>query len=149
MLYYAEDFNNFDTDTFDQAAQTLVQTLCDTLQRQSMYISRGKHSQRPSVALVEAVKDKLPWLVDNNKRPNNSCEPTPEPAAPEKAPATAEPPTHTESKADNYTRELTNLAKLYTDKDQYSGQTINSFEYKLTIFQSKCKKAGIPPLIQN
>ena len=99
-----------------------------------MYISRGKHSQRPSVVLVEAVKDKLPWLVDNNKRPNNSHKPTPEPAAPEKAPATAETPLHTESKADNYTRELTNLAKLYTDKDQYLGQTINSFEYKLTIF---------------
>ena len=31
LLYYAEDFNNFDTDTFDQAAQTLVQTLRDTL----------------------------------------------------------------------------------------------------------------------
>ena len=44
---------------------------------------------------------------------------------------------------------MTNLAKLYTDEDRYSGQTIDSFEYKLTIFQSKCKKAGIPPSIQH
>ena len=56
------------------------------------------------------------------------------------SPPALDPHTGTDPRADNYTRELTNLAKLYTDEDRYSGQTIDSFEYKLTIFQSKSKE---------
>jgi hypothetical protein len=35
--------------------------------------------------------------------------------------------------AKTYGKELTNLAKLYTDKSKYSGEK-NNFDFKLTIF---------------
>src|SRR5579871_3870258 len=40
-------------------------------------------------------------------------------------------------------REVANLAKLYTEEHKYSGEN-DSFEYKLNIFNNACKRAGIP-----
>jgi hypothetical protein len=42
-----------------------------------------------------------------------------------------------------YSRELANLAKLYTNKAKYSGDN-NNFNFKLTIFTDLCQKADIP-----
>ena len=36
-----------------------------------------------------------------------------------------------------YSKELANLAKLYTDKSKYSGKN-NNFNFKLTIFTDRC-----------
>jgi hypothetical protein len=42
-----------------------------------------------------------------------------------------------------YSKELANLAKLYTNKSKYSGKNDN-FNFKLTIFTDRCQKADIP-----
>ena len=42
-----------------------------------------------------------------------------------------------------YSKELANLAKLYTNKSKYSGENDN-FNFKLTIFMDLCQKADIP-----
>jgi hypothetical protein len=184
--YYRVDFEDFKPDNFDQASQTLLRLLRDTLRRRGVYVSKGRRGHRLSIALVEAVDDELPWPEDNPQRPDTGrpqtptlpnppvvtqtaptqqptpvtgptirfqdriSDPTrqPSPFQPEETP-TPIGPSQIAPRTDNYTREMANLAKLYTDEDRYSGQTIDSFEYKLTIFQSKCKKAGIPQSIQH
>ena len=45
----------------------------------------------------------------------------------------------------DYSRQITNLAKLYTEEDKYSGQSDNSFNFKLGIFIENCKKARVLP----
>ena len=45
--------------------------------------------------------------------------------------------------AKTYSKELANLAKLYTNKAKYSGENDN-FDFKLTIFTDLCQKADIP-----
>ena len=42
-----------------------------------------------------------------------------------------------------YSKELANLAKLYTDKSKYSNKN-NNFNFKLTIFTDLYQKADIP-----
>ena len=42
-----------------------------------------------------------------------------------------------------YSKELANLAKLYTNESKYSGENDN-FDFKLTIFMDRCQKADIP-----
>ena len=42
-----------------------------------------------------------------------------------------------------YSKELANLAKLYTDKSKYSSEN-NNFNFKLTIFIDRYQKADIP-----
>ena len=43
----------------------------------------------------------------------------------------------------NFGREITNLAKLYTDKVKYSSKQDN-FDFKFKIFQNYCLRAGVP-----
>ena len=43
----------------------------------------------------------------------------------------------------NYEKELTNLAKLYTKNIKYSGNNDN-FDYKLMIFYNLYEKATLP-----
>ena len=43
-----------------------------------------------------------------------------------------------------YGRELSNLAKLYTDEAKYSGEN-DSFDFKLTVFHDMCARADVPP----
>lgn len=43
-----------------------------------------------------------------------------------------------------YSREISNLAKMYTDEDRYSGQPDDSFDYKFGVFTHNCEKAAIP-----
>jgi hypothetical protein len=45
--------------------------------------------------------------------------------------------------AKTYSKELANLAKLYTDEAKYSGKN-NNFDFKLIIFIDLCQKANIP-----
>ena len=46
-------------------------------------------------------------------------------------------------KAGSCSRELANLAKLYTDEIKYTSVG-DSFDYKFKIFLDHCKQAGIP-----
>jgi hypothetical protein len=41
-----------------------------------------------------------------------------------------------------FSKELANLAKLYTEKSKYSGEDSN-FDYKLTIFYNLCDRANV------
>lgn len=43
----------------------------------------------------------------------------------------------------DYSRQIANLAKMYTDEDKYSPSD-DSFGYKLSIFCDNCAKAGVP-----
>src|SRR6202035_3732899 len=43
----------------------------------------------------------------------------------------------------SFGREITNLAKLYTDEVKYSGEQDN-FDFKFEIFQNYCLRAGVP-----
>jgi hypothetical protein len=43
----------------------------------------------------------------------------------------------------NFGKELTNLAKLYTEDTKYSGEDDN-FDYKLMIFHDLYDKAALP-----
>ncbi len=43
-----------------------------------------------------------------------------------------------------HSRELSNLAKIYTDEAKYSGRN-NSFTFKLAIFHDICFSADVPP----
>ena len=45
--------------------------------------------------------------------------------------------------AKTYSKELANLAKLYTDKAKYSSKN-NNFDFKLTIFINLYQKTNIP-----
>jgi hypothetical protein len=42
----------------------------------------------------------------------------------------------------NFGKELTNLAKLYTKDTKYSSED-NNFNYKLMIFHNLCEKAAL------
>jgi hypothetical protein len=44
--------------------------------------------------------------------------------------------------AKTYSKELANLAKLYTNKAKYNSEN-NNFDFKLTIFIDLCQKANI------
>jgi hypothetical protein len=44
--------------------------------------------------------------------------------------------------AKTYSKELANLAKLYTDEAKYSSENDN-FDFKLTIFTNLCQKTNI------
>jgi hypothetical protein len=44
----------------------------------------------------------------------------------------------------DYSRQIANLTKMYTDEDRYSGQSNDSFDYKIEIFLDNCKRAGLP-----
>ena len=40
-------------------------------------------------------------------------------------------------------RELSNLAKMYTEESKYSGEN-NNFDFKLTVFHNICSRANVP-----
>jgi hypothetical protein len=44
----------------------------------------------------------------------------------------------------DFSCQITNLEKIYKDEDRYSGQSNDSFDFKLDIFVINCRQAGIP-----
>ena len=68
--YYRVDFEDFKLDNFDQASQTLLRLLQDTLRRRGVYVSKGRQGYRLSIALVKAVDDELPQPKDDPQRPD-------------------------------------------------------------------------------
>jgi Reverse transcriptase (RNA-dependent DNA polymerase) len=44
----------------------------------------------------------------------------------------------------DFSRQIANLEKIYKDEDRYSGQSDDSFDFKLDIFVTNCRRAGIP-----
>ena len=49
----------------------------------------------------------------------------------------------------DFSRQIANLAKIYTEEDRYSGQPDNSFDFKFGIFLDNCTKAGVPRQAQS
>jgi hypothetical protein len=43
----------------------------------------------------------------------------------------------------DYSRQIANLSKIYTNEDRYSSQLDDSFDFKLDIFVDNCKRVGI------
>lgn len=59
-------------------------------------------------------------------------------------PPTTSPPVVMLNTSTGHGRELSNLAKIYTDNTKYSGRK-DSFTFKLAIFHDICLRADIPP----
>ena len=49
----------------------------------------------------------------------------------------------------DFSRQIANLAKIYTEEDRYSGQPDDSFDFKFGIFLDNCTKAGVPRQAQS
>jgi len=70
--------------------------------------------------------------------------PQTQPAQPATQPQHVTAPQHLQTTpSQNFGKELTNLAKLYTKNTKYSGEDDN-FDYKLMVFYDLCKKASLP-----
>ncbi len=59
-------------------------------------------------------------------------------------PSGSNPPAATITTSIGHGRELSNLAKIYTDEAKYSGRN-DSFTFKLAIFHEICSSADVPP----
>ena len=59
-------------------------------------------------------------------------------------PSASQPPAATVTTSIGHGRELSNLAKIYTDEAKYSGRN-DSFTFKLAIFHDICSRADVPP----
>jgi hypothetical protein len=58
--------------------------------------------------------------------------------------ATPEPSRHlTPANPRDFSKELTNLAKIFTDESKYTRQD-NNFDFKLVIFHDLCSRASVP-----
>ena len=68
----------------------------------------------------------------------------PTPPAYIQPPSTGPPPATTVTTSIGHGRELSNLAKIYTDDAKYSGRN-DSFTFKLAIFHDICSSADVPP----
>jgi len=67
-MLYGQDFNNFTAEIFEQADQAIQSRLRKFLRKYGVYVNKAR-GLRISDALVEAVKEELPWPSDDEDKP--------------------------------------------------------------------------------
>ena len=164
---FVDDFESFTKDILDDLGKDRLKKIRDYLRENRVYVRK---EARKSIAdgLLGTIHEPTPskWPTNDsadkptddsagNPTDDSTDDPTDDsaddptddstPALP--LPSTA--PVRITQAVDqlalqgNFGREITNLAKLYTDEVKYSGEQDN-FDFKFEIFQNYCLRAGVP-----
>jgi len=96
----------------------------------------------PTLLTIPPTNPVLPTIL-----PTATLQPTPTPPLQRESnyiDLTLQPePPRGQSQSQGFGKELTNLAKMYTEDNKYSGEDDN-FDFKLTIFYDLCSRADVP-----
>lgn len=168
--YFADDFANFTVDNFASIPNNSRRTMRDLLRKRGVYVRKGR-GVLISEALMEVVKEDLPW--PNNERESGEHSQI----APnvnqthERETGSGEERTRTDSQQQgmnngndtrsntgnkddrhhnnaqvSYNRSnISNLSKAYySDGDRYNGLPTDNFDRKLCLFEERCDQASVP-----
>lgn len=149
--YFTEDFKAFTSDHFSEIPTNDRRTMRDFLRKRGVYVRKGR-GVLISDALLEVVKDDVPWPTeqteseehsqDRNTNTSNSRAQEMNAGA---VRVTQDSQCRSNSSGGSYTRQgISNLAKVYNyDGDRYSGLTSDNFDRKLSLFEERCDQASV------
>ena len=161
-------FEPFNQEDFLALPQQQRIELRDYLRNNGVYVSHGRGIQIGK-ALYQAVQEgPLPWPEDDPLRPDiprkaevkppsASWDPRPydprDGKGPRGVPVTENPttsfpptsfnPQDQRAPSTDLSRNIGNLAKLYSEEEKYSGATDDDFDSKSSIFAIRCRQMGI------
>jgi len=159
---FIDDFESFTKDILNDLGKDRLKEIRDYLRENRVYI-RKEARKLIADGLLGAIHETTPskWPTDNpTDGPTDDPTDDPTPALPSLSTAPVQiiqptPATTPLTLAQitqaidqltlqgSFGREITNLAKLYTDEAKYSGEQDN-FDFKFKIFQNYCLRAGVP-----
>ena len=159
---YKEDFTGFTAEHFKDSNTFATRSLRITLRTRGVWVKIGRRTTVPD-SLFETLQEKQPmkWSqldIDEHIQThggfrsgkiNHILHPTLPPISGSSGNSSGNPgntgpldPTLTTPPIRDPARDITNLAKLYSDDQKYSGQEDN-FDFHLIIFNNHCSQLGI------
>ncbi|EXU94591.1 hypothetical protein X797_012339 [Metarhizium robertsii] len=152
--YFKDDFSHWTEATFQQGTANLVRELRDFLREKGVYCTRDGGAVSASLMRVIQETNRSTWPTegdDDEKRTNIiynltsdleiSTSPTFTPR--DQSSQSLQNP----NKHDNHeliAKKVTELNKLYTDDEKYSGKLYDFFQSKIMLFKDKCQRINMP-----
>ncbi|KID80949.1 hypothetical protein MGU_11643 [Metarhizium guizhouense ARSEF 977] len=140
--YFKDDFSHWTEVAFQKGHSHLVREFRDFLRERSVYCTRDGGAVSTSLMQVIREITQSAWpLEEVNKQKHRGIRDASQDTEP--APTPRDQP-RTPDNQDIIAKKITDLNKLYTDHEKYSGKLYDFFQTKLILFKDKCQRINMP-----
>jgi hypothetical protein len=149
--YFKDDFSHWTEATFQKGTANLVRELRDFLREKDVYCTRDGGAVSASLMRVIQETNRSTWPTEGdddekhtniiyNLTPDLGISTSPTFTPRDQSSQSLQNPNNHELIA----KKITELNKLYTDDEKYSGKLYDFFQSKIMLFKDKCQRINMP-----
>ncbi|KAK9435253.1 polyprotein [Metarhizium brunneum] len=141
--YFKDDFGHWTESTFQKGNTNLVRGFRDFLREKGVYCTKDGGAVAASLMRVIRETTQSAWPLDEEdiKQNHHSICDTSQDTALASTPRDL---SRIPNNEDIINKRITDLNKMYTDDEKYSGKLYDFFQSKLMLFKDKCQRISMP-----
>ncbi|KID81309.1 Ribonuclease H-like protein [Metarhizium guizhouense ARSEF 977] len=141
--YFKDDFGHWTESTFQKGNTNLVRGFRDFLREKGVYCTKDGGAVAASLMRVIRETTQSAWPLDEEdikQKHHSICDTSQD----TELASTPRDLSRIHNNEDIINKRITDLNKMYTDDEKYSGKLYDFFQSKLMLFKDKCQRISMP-----